>query len=270
MEGTKISLPNDVQTAIEQVNIDCTFSYQYLIYSSFQVLQSVDPLDKPDFSSTEYINGIFPNEQSLSNIDDIIIKMEVELSLIDDNIRSVVRGQSNTGDEGKLALEEAKKTIQQLFSQITDIKKRAEVTEEIVKEITSDIKQLDNAKKNLTTAITTLNHLHMLVGGVDQLTVLTEKRLYGEIKNPLQAITEVNQHFSQYNDIAQIKELSSKVASIHKQLAVQITEDFKNTFSQTAHNNNKMSLSKLRDACLVVSVLDGKVKRDLLKWFISK
>lgn len=110
----------------------------------------------------------------------------------------------------------------------------------------------------------------MLVGGVDQLTVLTEKRLYGEIKNPLQAITEVNQHFSQYNEIAQIKELSSKVASIHKQLAVQITEDFKNTFSQTAHNTNKMSLPKLRDACLVVSVLDGKVKRDLLKWFISK
>ena len=33
----------------------------------------------------------------------------------------------------------------------------------MVKEITRDIKQLDTAKRNLTTAITTLNHLHMLV-----------------------------------------------------------------------------------------------------------
>jgi len=38
-----------------------------------------------------------------------------------------------------------------------------------VKEITRDIKQLDHAKRHLTTSITTLNHLHMLVGGVDAL-----------------------------------------------------------------------------------------------------
>ena len=38
-----------------------------------------------------------------------------------------------------------------------------------VKEITRDIKQLDNAKRHLTSSITTLNHLHMLVGGVDTL-----------------------------------------------------------------------------------------------------
>lgn len=38
-----------------------------------------------------------------------------------------------------------------------------------VKEITRDIKQLDHAKRHLTGSITTLNHLHMLVGGVDTL-----------------------------------------------------------------------------------------------------
>lgn len=74
-----------------------------------------------------------------------------------------------------------------------------------MKEITRDIKQLDSAKKNLTSAITTLNHLHMLVGGVESLTKLAEKRQYGELLNPLQAITEVNQHFQQYTDIQQIK-----------------------------------------------------------------
>lgn len=64
---------------------------------------------------------------------------------------------------------------------------------------------MDCAKKNLTAAITTLNHLHMLVGGVESLTKLAEKKQYGELLNPLQAITEVNQHFQQYTDIQQIK-----------------------------------------------------------------
>lgn len=36
------------------------------------ILPSDDPLDKPDFDLVEYINEIFPNEQSLSNIDEII------------------------------------------------------------------------------------------------------------------------------------------------------------------------------------------------------
>lgn len=138
-----------------------------------------------------------------------------------------------------------------------------------MKNITSDIKQLDCAKKNLTSAITTLNHLHMLVDGVEKLKVLADKRMYGEISNPLQAITEVNQHFTQYNEIPQIKELSTSVAEIHKTLSTQITEDFKNTFSLTP-GSNKMTLPKLRDACLVISVLDGKIRRELLKWFISE
>lgn len=266
----KIELSAQVQLAIEQV------------------LQSSDPLDKSDFNATEYINRLFPNEIALNGIDEVreffssltclvfyfptfqvISQMSIEVQVIDDNIRSVVRGVSTSGTEGKQALDEAKKTIQQLFSQIGDIKSRAEITEEIVKNITSDIKQLDCAKKNLTSAITTLNHLHMLVDGIEKLKILAEKRQYGEISNPLQAITEVNQHFTQYNEIPQIRELSNSVAEIHRILSQQITEDFKNTFSLTP-SNNKMTLPKLKDACLVISVLDGKVRRELLKWFISK
>ena len=48
-----------------------------------------------------------------------------------------------------------------------DIKNKAGESETMVKEITRDIKQLDTAKRNLTTAITTLNHLHMLVGNIN-------------------------------------------------------------------------------------------------------
>ena len=47
-----------------------------------------------------------------------------------------------------------------------------------VKEITRDIKQLDHGKRHLTSSITTLNHLHMLVGGVDSLQYVMLWTLY--------------------------------------------------------------------------------------------
>lgn len=65
----------------------------------------------------------------------------------------------------------------------------------MVREITSEIKQLDCAKSNLTAAITALNHLHMLVGGVDTLRNMTQSRQYKEIVLPMQAIMEVELYF---------------------------------------------------------------------------
>lgn len=117
----------------------------------------------------DYINSLFPTEQSLSNIDDVVSKMEYKICSIDKEIRSVVRGQTNVGQDGRAALEDAQKVIKQLFIHIKDIKDKAEQSEETVKEITRDIKQLDFAKRNLTASITALNHLHILVGGVDNL-----------------------------------------------------------------------------------------------------
>lgn len=194
--------------------------------------------------------------------------MENKIQSIDNEISTVVRGQTMASQDGRQALQEAQNIIKQLFIHIKDIKERAEKSEEMVREITRDIKQLDSAKRNLTLAITTLNHLHMLVGGVDTLKSLTQKRLYGEIALPLQAISEVMTHFENYSDIPQIKNLSDQVKTIHLELAEQITHDFKEAFS--ASNAKTMLPNKqLAQACLVVSILDPRVKRDLLKWFVD-
>lgn len=230
-----------------------------------QVLPSNDPLDQPDFNVVDYINQLFPNEQSLSNIDDVINEFEYKKRSIDKEIRAVVRGQTNGDQDGRAALEEAQKTIKQLFVQIKEIKAKAEQSEETVKEITRDIKQLDFAKRNLTASITALNKLHVLVGEVDSLRILTEKKQYGEIVLKLQAIMEVMQFFSKYMDIPQIKELSDEVNQIEIELAQQITTDFKEAFS----GQNLKHFTQLTEGCQVLSVLDPKVKKDLLIWFVN-
>ncbi|XP_011299307.1 vacuolar protein sorting-associated protein 53 homolog [Fopius arisanus] len=247
LQSTVYTFPESVQSVIEQV------------------LPSSDPLDQPNFNVVDYINSLFPTEQSLSNIDDVVNEMEYRICSIDKEIRSVVRGQTNVGQDGRAALDDAQKVIRQLFLHIKDIKDKAEQSEETVKEITRDIKQLDFAKRNLTASITSLNKLHVLVGEVDSLKSLTQKKQYGEIVLKLQAIMEVMQYFSSYMDIPQIKELSSEVHQIEIELAQQITSDFKEAFS----GQNPKHFAQLTEGCLVLSVLDPKVKKDLLTWFVG-
>uniref|UniRef100_F1RHI3 Vacuolar protein sorting-associated protein 53 homolog n=1 Tax=Sus scrofa TaxID=9823 RepID=F1RHI3_PIG len=207
-----LQLTPDVQLAIEQV------------------FPSQDPLDRADFNAVEYINTLFPTEQSLANIDEVVNKIRLKIRRLDDNIRTVVRGQTNVGQDGRQALEEAQKAIQQLFGKIKDIKDKAEKSEQMVKEITRDIKQLDHAKRHLTTSITTLNHLHMLAGGVDSLEAMTRRRQYGEVANLLQGVMNVLEHFHRYMGIPQIRQLSERVKAAQTELGQQILADFEEAF----------------------------------------
>ncbi|XP_008937406.1 PREDICTED: vacuolar protein sorting-associated protein 53 homolog, partial [Merops nubicus] len=234
------------------------------------VFPSQDPLDRADFNAVEYINTLFPTEQSLANIDEVVNKIRQKIRRLDDNIRTVVRGQTNVGQDGRQALEEAQKAIQQLFGKIKDIKDKAEKSEQMVKEITRDIKQLDHAKRHLTTSITTLNHLHMLAGGVDSLEAMTRRRQYGEVANLLQGVVNVLEHFNKYMGIPQIRQLSERVKAAQNELGQQILADFEEAFPSQGTKRPGGPSNVLRDACLVANVLDPRIKQEIIKKFIKQ
>ncbi|KFO25532.1 Vacuolar protein sorting-associated protein 53 like protein [Fukomys damarensis] len=235
-----------------------------------QVFPSQDPLDRADFNAVEYINTLFPTEQSLANIDEVVNKIRLKIRRLDDNIRTVVRGQTNVGQDGRQALEEAQKAIQQLFGKIKDIKDKAEKSEQMVKEITRDIKQLDHAKRHLTTSITTLNHLHMLAGGVDSLEAMTRRRQYGEVANLLQGVMNVLEHFQKYMGIPQIRQLSERVKAAQTELGQQILADFEEAFPSQGTKRPGGPSNVLRDACLVANILDPRIKQEIIKKFIKQ
>lgn len=107
--------------------------------------------------------------QSLAGIDDRVIHMRVQMKQLDEDIRVVVRDQADTGHDGRQALEGAQDAIEKLFGRIRNIKEKAEQSEHMVEKITSDIKQLDYAKKHLTDSIRTLERLRFLITNLEQL-----------------------------------------------------------------------------------------------------
>ncbi|XP_065054602.1 vacuolar protein sorting-associated protein 53 homolog [Rhopilema esculentum] len=246
-----LDFPEDVESAIAEV------------------ISGNDPLDNKDFNPVDYINKLFPTEQSLANIDNVMGRIRLRIRRLDGEIRTAIRGQTEVGHDGRQALEEAKSSIHDLFSKIKDIKEKAEKSEQMVKEITRDIKQLDHAKRHLTTSITTLNHLHILVGGVENLESLTRNRQYGEVANLLQGVLNVLDHFKKYFSVPQIRQLADKVTSIQNELGNQILSDFKDAVSIPGIKPPAGPNSQLADACKVVAILDPRFKDDLLTWFIK-
>ncbi|XP_046645397.1 vacuolar protein sorting-associated protein 53 homolog [Daphnia pulicaria] len=233
-----------------------------------QVFPSQDPLDRADFNPVDYINNLFPTEQSLSNIEEVISDFQGKIHHLDSEIKSCIRSQSGVSADGAAALEEAQIAICQLFARIKDIRAKAEKSEHTVREITRDIKQLDIAKRNLTSAITTLNHLHFLVFGVDQLEVLCQKRQYSEIASLLQGVSRVMEHFTPYLDIPQVKQLADELDQIEKRLGDQISNDFKEAFSGSGPKQPS-TLTQLSEACSVLNVIEPRFKREIIRWFVG-
>ena len=58
--------------------------------------------------------------------------MRVKIQHLDDEVRTVVRGQADVGHDGRQALEEVQEAIHELFGRIRNIKQKAEHSEHMV------------------------------------------------------------------------------------------------------------------------------------------
>ena len=234
-----------------------------------ELFPAKDPLERLDFDATEYLNETFPTQQSLTNLEDVIVAMSDRISRLDSEISDVVRGMQSVESEGKEALQDAQQVILQLTSRIHEMKEQAVKSEQMVNEITADIKQLDNAKRNLTASIIMLNNLHILVDGVDKLNDLIASRSYGQTAAVLQSCLDVLLQLDKHQSIPQVRDLAEKVDSIRSKLSTQIISDFHSILdnsSNSAFQPNQLRL--LAEACLVVDCLDSKVKKELLEWVV--
>ena len=100
---------------------------------------------------------------------------------------------------------------------------------------------------------------------------VTVNRQYGQAASILQGLMDVLHQFEKHKHIQHISQLANQVESLRSRLAQQILDDFHSTFEGPLAKNafSQNTLQLLSEGCLVISILDPKVKRELLSWFID-
>eukprot|EP01084_Bolivina_argentea_P196729 337236_1 len=240
-----------------------------------------DPLDSDSFDPVQYLNGIFPSESSLGQLDEYANKISDQIEDLDSRMSAAVQEQAEAGQKAVKDVAEMKGAVLQLFSKISDVKSKASQSEETVQETCRDIRMLHTAKRHIQTAVTALRRLHMLIAAVRQLELAAQERRFREAANLLDAVQQLLTHFDSYSSVPLIAELRAIVASVKSSL----TDDVQTAFETVGHhlalstapqkdfdmadgdnNTNSNMLSSrtgescnLGEACLVVDALGEDV-----------
>ena len=174
-----------------------------------EVIPSDDPLDSADFDVISHVNSLFPTEESLGDVHDGPLAFRIshirrQVNQIDGQLSKAVQTAAINRRKTQSAISETQLSIQDLFKKVKSIKEKAVESEVMVEEICSDIRKLDNAKKNLSESITTLQKLHMLVSGVEQLQKDAATKSYDRASNMVQALDDLFDHFKDHISLTQV------------------------------------------------------------------
>ncbi|KAI6201286.1 Vacuolar protein sorting-associated protein 53-like protein [Aphelenchoides besseyi] len=218
---------------------------------------------KPNLDLTALINKLFPTEQSLSLLDSVVQRIDDEVKELDVEIGSLVENHGTVTSDGLNAINTANESMIDLKARIERIRGKTLLSETSVLDMTRDITQLDVAKKNLTSSITCLHHLHLLLTGLNSMTQWMVTKRYGDIASELPAVLNVLTLFDGYMRVPHIAHLTQRVHKLKEKLSVQVSADLQAAF-QSGQANAKVS-----DMCKVVAILGGKIESDFRAWFIN-
>ena len=153
-----------------------------------------------------------------------------------------------------------------MMNRIQIIKQKAIESEQMVIEITQDIKNLDQSKKNLTISITVLRRLQMLVSALEQLKGMANRKQYLETSQLLQVVLQLLIHFKSYKSVKQISNYFDSVQAFQLELKQSIFSEFEQAFNTGVL---KLQTQLLNDACLVLEVLDLQIncQNALTDWY---
>ncbi|KAL4898233.1 Vps53-like protein [Aspergillus ambiguus] len=227
---------------------------------------SLDPLDAAGYDPIDHLNAIFSHPSTLSSVSQVSHSLREYEDELDNDISALVEDQVTSNAESVERIQAAKADLTELFKKIDEVRDRASKTEQAITEMTADIKQLDNAKTNLTQSMTALKRLQMLTTAYDQLRALGRTRQYRDCAQLLQAVIQLMAHFKSYRSIDQIALLSRNVADIQRELLEQVCEDFELAFAKGEVAQKRTTLA---EGCLVMDALGEHARSRLVTWYCN-
>ena len=227
-----------------------------------QYTGSQDPLEDPNFDVAAYLNEKFPDFKSLDNINDLSEKFEKEIVELDEEIDGLMCERATYNDELKNYMQELNNDVGKIIQLISNIKQNTDTNETTVKLICNDIKNLDNARNNITVTISSLTKLIMLITGIEKLESFVKEKQYKEAANAIAASNDIMEYFKEYRHVTQVNSLYQKKDALCNSLLNTICDELKNDINLLPQNSDR-----LYDACLAVNAIGDRAIGEIKTWF---
>ncbi|KAI8868059.1 hypothetical protein GQ42DRAFT_102591, partial [Ramicandelaber brevisporus] len=226
-------------------------------------------LDSRDYRAVDHVNLLFPSLEALGSIDGVLDSLRSRQRDTQQQIASLLHGQpsSTSSSSGVRMLEDTSTQIHSLQSRIAQIKLTAEQAEQVVVDITRDVKSLDNAKRNLIHTITVLKRIQMLGSAIAQLRSLVDSRQYRESGLMLQAVQDMMAGFKEYRNVRDIADASTTIFVIQRELAKQVFSEFDAAF--TIHGVLSGDPKLLSDATFAVDAMGEAERVKIVDFYVD-
>lgn len=252
-------IANQQQINQNQISISPEF-YQLLK----QYTNSNDPLEDPNFDIASYLNEKFPDFKSLEKLPNLIEDFEKQIGELDEEIDNLMCERAMYNEEMKIYMTELNNDVGKIIELINNIKQNTDTNETTVKMICNDIKNLDNARNNITTTISSLTKLIMLITGIEKLESFVKEKSFKEAANAIAASNDIMEYFKEYKHVNQVNSLYQKKDNLCSLLLIAILDEFKANIELLPNNSDR-----LYEACLSINAIGDNAIRSLKTWFTS-
>ncbi|WFD36548.1 Vacuolar protein sorting-associated protein 53 [Malassezia cuniculi] len=151
--------------------------------------------------------------------------------------------------------------VDTLLTRLATLQAHVRAAESYVSEITSEIRGLDTAKRNIASTIVALRRLQMLVSSVYQLEQLCADSQFKEAASALQAVEALLAFFEPHSAIQVVVQLRQHVLELRKRLATMATAAYDGVFSGSRWTAQG---TQLAEAALVVDALGPETRTRLV------
>ncbi|KAJ2089593.1 Vacuolar protein sorting-associated protein 53 [Coemansia sp. RSA 986] len=214
-------------------------------------------LDRSEFSVSRYVDRLFPDDESLENIETVSMGIKRRHQTVVREIRQVVHDQSTSDNQRGTTMqgvEATKAAIDELYTRISEMRAKARTSERMVLDITQDIKALDFAKRNLTHTTATMRRLQLFIGSVEQLRRMKERRMYGDAAKLVPAVDGLREGFAGFSKVKPVAALNETARGLQRALGSQAYQDVERAFD-AQHGVFTGEHRVVHDACLCLDAL---------------
>lgn len=259
-------LPADLHLAISRLVSDAP--------TSSSSSNSLD--DSP--SLTTQLSQFFPSVESLTQVDierrQALLRIELaeQESYIESLYNTLLINLQSKGLEMRIHHHQeysknVERKVEELLQLLASIREKARSSEEVVRDITRDIRKLDTCKRNVVTSMTALKRLQMLVNAVSQLDRLTASNRLREAASALSAVKSLQSSFKGFTGVERIANIQRDVSRLQSDLKDKSRAEIEAYFTQGS--DRPLRSTNVPDAVLVVDALGGEAVTPIVDFYTN-